>query len=127
MRCSCLKIDTHTRSCDDMPPMIPGPTNVPEFVRLAMAAQCIYHRGPEFAALLDDCIRGLQQVIGTARPAVLTASGTGGVEAAVARSSLVTTAGAQHRVRQAHGRHRRALRRGGHLVGLPPEGGTPRS
>lgn len=78
-------MNNDTGSCEDMLLMIPGPTNIPESVRLAMAAQCIYHRGSEFAALLDDCIRGLQQVIGTARPvAILTASGTGGVEAAVA-------------------------------------------
>lgn len=78
-------MNNDTDSCGDMLLMIPGPTNIPESVRLALAAQCIYHRGSEFAALLDDCIRGLQQVIGTARPvAILTASGTGGVEAAVA-------------------------------------------
>ena len=66
-------MNNDTGSCEDMLLMIPGPTNIPESVRLAMAAQCIYHRGSEFAALLDDCIRGLQQVIGTARPvAILT-------------------------------------------------------
>lgn len=70
---------------DDLLLMIPGPTTVPESVCRAIAAPCIYHRGEQFAVLLNDCMRGLQQVIGTTGPVViLTASGTGGVEATVA-------------------------------------------
>ncbi len=65
--------------------MIPGPTNVPPEVREALAAPCIYHRGPEFAELIAECVCGLQTLFGTREPVViLSASGTGGIEAAIA-------------------------------------------
>jgi len=70
---------------DELLLMIPGPTNVPARVCEAISARCVYHRGPEFAALLAECVAGLQQVFGTSEPvAILSASGTGGVEAAIA-------------------------------------------
>ena len=78
-------MDNHTCTNDDFLLMIPGPTNVPDSVCRAIGAPCIYHRGEEFARLLDACTSGLGEVIGTRQPvAILTASGTGGVEAAVA-------------------------------------------
>ena len=64
--------------------MIPGPTNVPREVREAVAGPAMYHRGPEFAALLRRCAEGLQVVFQTRSDVLmLSASGTGGLEAAV--------------------------------------------
>lgn len=64
--------------------MIPGPTNLPPEVRRAIGGPGMYHRGPQFAALLDKCNRGLQSVFQTASDVlILSASGTGGVEAAI--------------------------------------------
>jgi len=64
--------------------MIPGPTILPPQVREALSRPSMYHRGEEFAAILDECTRGLQKVFGTTQPVVmLSSSGTGGVEAAV--------------------------------------------
>ncbi len=63
---------------------IPGPTNVPDRVLRAMDAPTIDHRGPEFARLLERCAGGLQAAFRTTSEIViLTASGTGGLEAAV--------------------------------------------
>ncbi|MBM4415289.1 MAG: alanine--glyoxylate aminotransferase family protein [Chloroflexi bacterium] len=64
---------------------IPGPTPVPREVAEAGAAEMINHRGPEFAELIQRCIAGAKQVYQTQRDLViLTTSGTGGMEAAVA-------------------------------------------
>lgn len=64
---------------------IPGPAPLPERVVRAMSQPMIDHRGPEFAALLADVIGGAKKVFGTAgEVVVLTASGTGGLESAIA-------------------------------------------
>ena len=64
--------------------MIPGPTILPPEVREALSLPSMYHRGAEFAAVLDECTRGLQVLLGTRQPVViLSSSGTGAVEAAV--------------------------------------------
>jgi aspartate aminotransferase-like enzyme len=64
--------------------MIPGPTNLPPEVREAIGRPTMYHRGAEFAALLDKCNKGLQAVFQTANDVlILSSSGTGGVEAAI--------------------------------------------
>ncbi len=64
--------------------MIPGPTPVPPSVLLAGAAPMINHRGPEFAEALAEVTAGLKRVFQTQHDVfVLTASGTGGLEAAV--------------------------------------------
>jgi aspartate aminotransferase-like enzyme len=64
---------------------IPGPTPLPERVVRAMSAPMIDHRGPEFAALLEEIGEGARKVFGTAGDVlVLTASGTGGLESAIA-------------------------------------------
>ncbi len=64
--------------------MIPGPTPVPPSVLLAAAAPMINHRGPEFAEALAEVTAGLKRVFQTQHDVfVLTASGTGGLEAAV--------------------------------------------
>ncbi len=69
---------------DDPLLMIPGPTNLPDEVREALARPSVYHRGDEAAALLDRCNRGLKELLGTSGDALLlTSSGTGAMEAAV--------------------------------------------
>lgn len=60
----------------------PGPTPVPEQVMLRMAAPIIHHRNPEFMDVLKRVHENLKYLFQTKQPVVvLTASGTGGVEA----------------------------------------------
>ncbi|MEW6770619.1 MAG: alanine--glyoxylate aminotransferase family protein [Bacillota bacterium] len=67
--------------------MIPGPTPVPPAVAAAMAQPLIGHRTQEFAALHARLEKRLQQVFGTEHEVyILTSSGTGGMEAAVANT-----------------------------------------
>lgn len=62
----------------------PGPTPLPPAVREALARDMVAHRGPEFAALLEDCVRGLKWAFQTDHDmVVLTASGSGGLESLV--------------------------------------------
>jgi aspartate aminotransferase-like enzyme len=64
--------------------MTPGPTQVPEEARLAMARQISHHRTPEFRAVFAEVLAGLQDVFQTTSDvAVLSSSGTGAMEAAV--------------------------------------------
>jgi len=64
--------------------MIPGPTNLPEPVRQALAQPSIYHRGERAAQLLATWTEGLKPLFGTEGDVlILTSSGTGGLEAAV--------------------------------------------
>jgi len=64
--------------------MIPGPTNLPEPVRQALAQPAIYHRGEQFAQLLEVCTEGLKPVFGTESDVlILTCSSTGAMEAGV--------------------------------------------
>ncbi len=63
---------------------IPGPTNVPDRVLRALSQPTIDHRGPEFARLAREVLKGLQRVIGTSSPVVIfPSSGTGAWEAAL--------------------------------------------
>ena len=63
---------------------IPGPTPIPEEVLQAGAKQMINHRGPEFIALINDVTDKLKQLFQTKNDLfLLTASGTGGLEAAI--------------------------------------------
>src|SRR5438132_4954987 len=65
----------------------PGPTPLPAAVREALARDMIAHRGPEFAAILRDCIDGLKWAFQTRHDmVVLTTSGTGGLESLVANT-----------------------------------------
>ncbi len=65
--------------------LLPGPTPVPPQVALALARPAINHRGPEFKALWEEVTVGLQDVFQTrSEVVILTASGTAGMEAAVA-------------------------------------------
>lgn len=67
--------------------MIPGPTPVPDDVLRAMARPMINHRGPEYRALQRELIDGLKQAFRTAGDVqIFPASGTGGLEAAVANT-----------------------------------------
>ncbi len=64
---------------------IPGPTPLPERVVRAASQPMIDHRGPEFAALLADVCAGVRRVFETENEVlVLTCSGSGGLESAVA-------------------------------------------
>ncbi len=59
----------------------PGPTPLPAEVKAALARDMVNHRGPEFAAVLRECVAGLQWAFDTHHDVlVLTASGTGGLE-----------------------------------------------
>jgi alanine-glyoxylate transaminase/serine-glyoxylate transaminase/serine-pyruvate transaminase len=63
---------------------IPGPTNVPERILLALSRSTMDHRGPEFAKLTLEISEGLQMIFQTAQPIVIyPASGTGAWEAAL--------------------------------------------
>ncbi|MCW8797342.1 MAG: alanine--glyoxylate aminotransferase family protein [Prosthecochloris sp.] len=62
----------------------PGPTPVPENVMLRMAEPIIHHRNPEFMEILARVHNDLKYLFQTAQPVVvLSASGTGGMEAAI--------------------------------------------
>jgi aspartate aminotransferase-like enzyme len=65
----------------------PGPTPLPPAVREALAREMIAHRGAEFAAILRECVEGLQWAFQTQYDTViLTTSGTGGLESLVANT-----------------------------------------
>ncbi|MGB9887886.1 MAG: pyridoxal-phosphate-dependent aminotransferase family protein [Moorellales bacterium] len=64
--------------------LLPGPTPVPSRVLRAMSAPAIDHRGPEFKEMITEITEGLKTVYRTQNDVlILTASGTGGMEAAV--------------------------------------------
>src|SRR5436309_13207314 len=64
--------------------LTPGPTPVPEETRLELTKPVFFHRSPELKAILGEVVEDLKYVFPTKiRPLVLTASGTGGMEAAV--------------------------------------------
>jgi aspartate aminotransferase-like enzyme len=63
---------------------IPGPTPVPDDILQAMALPMVNHRGKHFKATLDRCAQKLKDFFLTKQDVLLlTASGTGGLEAAV--------------------------------------------
>jgi len=62
---------------------IPGPTPIPERVRVVSSRQMINHRSLEFTELLTEIVEGLQYVLHTSNDVLLfPSSGTGGLEAA---------------------------------------------
>ena len=64
--------------------MLPGPTNVPERVMRAMITPMINHRSDDFVELYEDAVEKTKQVFQSDGEAVLlSASGTGAVEASV--------------------------------------------
>src|SRR5436190_22003864 len=67
--------------------LTPGPTPVPEETLLELAKPMIFHRTPEFRAMLAEVLQDLQKVFCTKNIVVpLTSSGTGALEAALANS-----------------------------------------
>lgn len=63
---------------------VPGPTPLPDSVRAAGSRQMINHRGAEFRTMFARLTSGLQRAMRTEHDVcILTASGTGGLEAAV--------------------------------------------
>ena len=64
---------------------IPGPTPLPERVVRSMSRPMIDHRGPAFASILAEITAGAKRVFKTSNDLILlTSSGTGGLESAVA-------------------------------------------
>jgi aspartate aminotransferase-like enzyme len=64
--------------------LTPGPTPVPEETLLEMAKPVTYHRSPQFRQLLAEVSDDLKYIFCTKNPVLsLTASGTGGMEAAL--------------------------------------------
>lgn len=65
--------------------LTPGPTMIPENVRKALEKPIIHHRTTQFQENIKEAIEGLQYVYQTKNEIyLLTCSGTGGMEAAVA-------------------------------------------
>lgn len=65
--------------------LTPGPTPLPENVRLALSRDMIHHRKQDFKDLMLRIQKGLQYLFGTEQPVMtLTSSGTGAMTAAVA-------------------------------------------
>jgi aspartate aminotransferase-like enzyme len=63
---------------------IPGPTPIPDDVRQAQAAPMIDHRGTEFGEMLQEISAGIGELVATRNEVLLlTASGTGAMEAAI--------------------------------------------
>ena len=64
--------------------LTPGPTPMPENVRLAMAQDMIHHRKGQFTALMQKTQGMLRKLFGTAEPVLpLASSGSGAMTAAV--------------------------------------------
>ena len=64
--------------------LTPGPTAIPDRVRLAMAMPMIHHRKPEFKAVLEETRFYLKKLFGTEQEVLpLARSGTGAMTAAV--------------------------------------------
>ncbi len=63
---------------------LPGPSNVPDRILRAMDYPTIDHRGPEFADLAQNCIKGMQSIFKTKSTVIIyPSSGTGAWEAAL--------------------------------------------
>ncbi len=80
--------------------LTPGPTAIPDRVRLAMAMPMIHHRKPEFKTIMEETRVYLKKLFGTKQEVLpLASSGTGAMTAAVTNlftrgeKVLVTQAG----------------------------------
>lgn len=75
----------------------PGPTPVPEAIRMAMSEPTIHHRTPEFEAIFAQTRALLQEMLGMSEVLMLASSGTGAMEACVssltAKKALTVNAG----------------------------------
>lgn len=67
----------------------PGPTPVPEFVRVAMSAPTLHHRTPEFEAIFEKTRNLLKEMLGMPEVLMLASSGSGAMEACL--TSLCAT------------------------------------
>lgn len=64
--------------------LTPGPTHLPEKVRLALAKDMIHHRKPEFESIMKELQAGLQELFATNQPVLpLSCSGSGAMQAAI--------------------------------------------
>ncbi|MDP2928695.1 MAG: aminotransferase class V-fold PLP-dependent enzyme, partial [Candidatus Omnitrophota bacterium] len=64
--------------------MTPGPTPVPEDIRLEMAKPIIHHRTKEYQAMFKDATEGLKKIFKTSNDVyTFTSSGTGAMEASI--------------------------------------------
>ncbi|MFP4213027.1 MAG: pyridoxal-phosphate-dependent aminotransferase family protein [Desulfohalobiaceae bacterium] len=64
--------------------LTPGPTMLPEEVRLTLARQMIHHRKSEFVSVMQELQGGLQTLFATTQQVLpLSCSGTGAMQAAV--------------------------------------------
>lgn len=61
----------------------PGPTPVPESIRLAMAQPTLHHRTPEFEAIFAKAREGLKNLLAMPEVLMLASSGSGAMEASV--------------------------------------------
>ncbi len=61
----------------------PGPTPVPESVRMAMSTPTIHHRTPEFEEIFSKARAGLLKLMKTDECVMLASTGTGAMEASV--------------------------------------------
>jgi alanine-glyoxylate transaminase/serine-glyoxylate transaminase/serine-pyruvate transaminase len=70
------------------PVFIPGPTNMPEAVRLACYIPTIDHRSPLFGDILHPCLDGVRQVLKSdgAKIFIFPSTGTGGWETALSNT-----------------------------------------
>jgi len=65
--------------------MTPGPTPVPEDIRIEMAKPIIHHRTKEYKAIFKDATEGLKKIFKTTNDLfTFTSSGTGAMEASIA-------------------------------------------
>lgn len=64
--------------------MTPGPTPVPEDIRLEMAKPIIHHRTKEYQSIFKDVTEGLKKIFKTSNDVyTFTSSGTGAMEASI--------------------------------------------
>lgn len=64
--------------------MTPGPTPVPEDIRLEMAKPIIHHRTKEYQAIFKEATEGLKKIFKTSNDVyTFTSSGTGAMEASI--------------------------------------------
>jgi len=64
--------------------MTPGPTPVPEEIRMEMAKPIIHHRTKEYQAIFKDATEGLKKIFKTSGDVfTFTSSGTGAMEASI--------------------------------------------
>lgn len=63
--------------------LTPGPTPVPEHIRMAMSEPTLHHRTPEFEKIFADTRVLLKELFGMSEVLMLASSGTGAMEASV--------------------------------------------